>query len=345
VLTYSQRKILFWLSVVAFIALIPVVILYALGYRLDDAWRLQKTGGISINADISGSQIYIDGKLQRTTNLFQNGVFVNNLSPGEYDVIVKRENYLDWRKNLEVRSQLVTEARALLVPEETQAQILLRGKFSNLYASEFNPVLVLSEEKENEKIVRWYLPQGREFLTDTGALLRYKENFEIVRWLPDGVVLKLDGKVYRMRFSLGGKTASSVSLGGELPSKTAEEIAESFQKRDGRDFVEIRFIPGQNILKADWVGEIIPPYFFSSQEEILVQNKIVRNFEIYPGRRDIVLASFDNGVWAIEIDGRSERAVYPIYKGREPNFVLLPNSDELYILDAEVLIEAELRAE
>ena len=99
-LTYSQRKILFWLSVVAFIALIPVVILYALGYRLDDAWRLQKTGGISINADISGSQIYIDGKLQRTTNLFQNGVFVNNLSPGEYDVIVKRENYLDWRKKL-----------------------------------------------------------------------------------------------------------------------------------------------------------------------------------------------------------------------------------------------------
>ena len=71
--------------------MMPVVIMYSLGYRLDENFKLKKTGGIYISSDFTGSEIFLDDKLIKKTNLLQNGVFIDNLSPRTYEILVLNE--------------------------------------------------------------------------------------------------------------------------------------------------------------------------------------------------------------------------------------------------------------
>src|SRR3989344_1603003 len=107
-LTRGKRRILFWLSVAFFLALVPVTVLYSLGYRFDRNFVLRKTGGLYIASDVSGSEIFINGELERRTNLLQSGVFVQNLAPNRYKVLVAREGYLGWSKELQIFFRFTT---------------------------------------------------------------------------------------------------------------------------------------------------------------------------------------------------------------------------------------------
>ena len=254
-----KRKILFWLSLLIFLALVPVTALYSLGWRLDDAWNLKRTGGLYAAADISGTEIFVNGELQKRTNLLQSGAFVDNLAPGKYRVAVLHKDYLAWTKELEVFSQLVSEARALLVPRNTNGEVLSK--------EEHNSIVALFKE---EKMI--------------------------------------------------------------------------LERLDSREASKVTWDDENKILKATWLRDTPPPYYFSSLEEILVSGKEVRNFEYFPRRRDAALAAFDNGIWAVEFDSRGGRIIQPIYKGKSPDFVLFPGENQLYILDDGILIRASLFA-
>ena len=99
------------------------------------------------------------------------------------------------------------------------------------------------------------------------------------------------------------------------------------------------------MLKASWLENTIYPYYFSKPEEILVQNKKIRDFEFYPGRGDALIVSYDNGVWTLEIDARGGRIIQPIYKGKEPEFGIPSGQDGIYVLDAGNLIGVKLTLE
>lgn len=327
---------------VTFFAMVPIVIAYALGYRFDDSWRLRKTGGLYVTSDISGSKIYLDNKLVKTTNLFQGGAFIDNLTPGNYMISVSKENYLPWEKKLNVESQLVSEAKALLIPDKGNAIVSVQGNFFELESSVYDPVLLFSEKKGNENIVRWFLPNEKEFLTDIGQLVKYNKTFEVVRWLPRGVVLALDGKGKRIEFDLGAKTAAIIGMGNESSLKSEEEKRAIGERLDDRRFVSTSYTESEKILRVLWLENTIYPYYFSGPEEILIRDKKIRNFEFYPGRSDALIAAYDNGIWAIEIDGRGGRNIQPIYKGSEPEFIISNNFDDIFVLDAGNLIEIKL---
>ena len=173
-----KRKILFWLSVLIFLALVPVTILYSLGWRLDDAWNLKRTGGLYVAADISGTEIFMDGELQKRTNLLQSGTFVDNLAPGKYRVAVLHENYLPWTKELKVFSQLVSEARALLVPRSTNGKVVLKGPFKEIKASFGEGLILLTEVREKRTFVHSYSPLEEKILKSE---LKQETEEEILR--------------------------------------------------------------------------------------------------------------------------------------------------------------------
>ncbi len=341
-LTTLKRKILFWFSIIAFFALMPVVIAYSLGYRFDDSWRLRKTGGLYVTSDITGSEIFLDDRLMKTTNLLQSGTFIDNLSPGSYKITILKKNYLSWEKTLEVRSQLVTESKALLIPEKDNTKVIAQGNFFGLESSIYNPLLLFSEDKGEKKIVRWFLPVEGEFIRDTGPLVKYDDTFELVRWLPRGVVLSLDGKIRRIAFDLGAKTATIIPLGDELPSKNDVEKEALNARLDDRKFVRAEYLENEGILKASWLENTIYPYYFSDLDEILIHDKKIRDFEFYPGRSDALIAAYGNGIWALEIDKRGGRNIFSIYKGREPEFKIPYGLDSIYALDAGNLISIKL---
>ena len=288
-LTRGKRRILFWLSVAFFLALVPVTVLYSLGYRFDRNFVLRKTGGLYIASDVSGSEIFINGEFERRTNLLQSGVFVQNLAPNKYKVLVAREGYLGWSKELQIFSRFVSEARAVLVPAETNGKIILKGRFSGLGAS--HDGLWLIEKKGAREVFQSYDPEN----------------------------------------NILGATSSS-----PVPALS--------EKTDSRGYAKAVWNEKSLELKVFWLREALLPYYLQDKEEILLAGKNVRNFEFFPKRRDVLIAAFDNGVWAVELDGHGGRGSYPIYKGKEPDFALLAGDDVLYVLDDGNLIRVSLLA-
>lgn len=345
-LTRTRRRILFWVSLAAFLLAVPLIILSSLGYRLDSELRLRKTGGLYISSPLSGSEIFVNGDLKKRTNLLQSGIFIQNLSPRTYHVLVLKEGYLPWSKNLEVSAQKVNEARSLLLPQETNGTVLLRGKFSKIFASPFDEILLLVQTRDSKNVLSWYLPREREFLfaEEPTTSLTFKKSFEIVRFEPNGAVLKLDGNIRHLKFDLAERRMEVVEADSAQEESPREEMGYA-ERRDPRNTILVHWEKEKRELQARWLlgGESLP-YYLKSEEELLIKGKTIRNFEFFPGRRDAILAAFDNGVWAVELDGRDTRQIFPLYKGKEPDFALLPSRKEVYILDDGILIQALLAA-
>lgn len=117
-----KRRLYFLFLLAVFIVAIPVLMLYGSGYRLDDQFRLVKTGGIYISAPGSGAEIYVNNKIEKTTNLIQRDLFEQNLNPGTYFVFVYKDGYWPWSKELKVHEQLVAEAHPFLVRREPKLE-------------------------------------------------------------------------------------------------------------------------------------------------------------------------------------------------------------------------------
>lgn len=78
---------------------------YAKGYRLDlKTFKFQPNGILVLKSEPDGALIYIDGTLRTATNASI------SISPGTYDVTVKKDGYFDWYKRLTIEKEIVTEA-------------------------------------------------------------------------------------------------------------------------------------------------------------------------------------------------------------------------------------------
>ncbi|MBI1957068.1 MAG: hypothetical protein HYS44_01250 [Candidatus Niyogibacteria bacterium] len=119
-MTYSARTRLFWLSIAIFVIIAPPVLFYATGWRITSGFDIERTGGLFIAVPESGSKVYLDGDLERETNFLQSGTLIQNLTPRTYSVLVAKDGYWPWTKNLLIKGSTVVEARALLVPQTVE---------------------------------------------------------------------------------------------------------------------------------------------------------------------------------------------------------------------------------
>lgn len=87
-----------------------VAIRYAQGYRLSREKFVKGTGLLSANSFPNGASVYINGELRTATDA------TLNLSPGEYEVEIRKEGFFSWKKTLRMESELVTQTNALLFP-------------------------------------------------------------------------------------------------------------------------------------------------------------------------------------------------------------------------------------
>ena len=103
---------------VLFLVLIPVVIMYAEGWRFTPELGLYKTGGIYITVPYTNTTVSIEGRTIGRTGIVQRSFYVDDLPPATYVVRVTREGYYPSDRMVVVEPQLVTEADTLLVPLE-----------------------------------------------------------------------------------------------------------------------------------------------------------------------------------------------------------------------------------
>jgi hypothetical protein len=115
------RFVYFIIFFLVFLAVAPFILLYSFGYNWTQNFSLLKTGGVYVYSGETGASLYINDKLDDSTSIFQHGLLVKSLRPDTYDIKVTKDGYIDWKKNIEVKGERVSEAYPFLIPKQITA--------------------------------------------------------------------------------------------------------------------------------------------------------------------------------------------------------------------------------
>jgi hypothetical protein len=349
-MTLRSRRILSLLAAATFLIVVPPLLLYTTGYRISRDFSITKTGGIYISSPKSGSEIFLNNKLKKKTNILQSGIFIQNLKPKTYSVLVGKEGYWPWHKNLEVREQFVTEAAAFLVKRNPKGNAILKGAFINMHASLYNKVLMFEEKTSSLsslKKISFYLPEKDEFLTKdslkTRNALSFYGSISGIKWEKNGVVFKTEKGAVRAKFNFDDRTVDAFYA---APDSAKFKLEDSYAKT--KKHVKI-WHDSDNIIWVDWLDKTYtPPYYLCGFGDCVFPKQVfnsrfpIKNIDFFPHRRDVIIAAIGNGVYAMELDDRGGRMLQPIYKGKNPNFGVFQDKEKIYILDEGNLLEIEL---
>lgn len=110
-----SRLLLKIISIILFVVITLMTLFFAYGYRFDFEERIvQKTSIIDIAAKYKGVQVFVDGVLSAKEIPFQ----VKNVLPGQHKILIKRDGFVDWLREVNVREDFVSIIRdVILVPE------------------------------------------------------------------------------------------------------------------------------------------------------------------------------------------------------------------------------------
>jgi len=204
------RLFLFLFFTVSFLILGPYIIFYSLGYKIDfENKRIVKTGGIYLEIQPSQAEVFIDGKLRGKTGLFFNSVLISGLLPKKYEILVKKEGYHSWKKELEIEREKVTKANNIFLIKENPQFEVLEEKVVNYFLSPDNKKIVIQRNTEG----------GIEFKVLTIG----KKNGQIIS-LPveDSNLLNLlwapDGKSFLITLEVRGTLKHFISESLDLPT-------------------------------------------------------------------------------------------------------------------------------
>lgn len=347
-MTSRKRKYIFFLSILAFLSLSSAVLFYSQGYSLDRNFSLHQTGGIYIGTPISDSEIFVNNTREKTSGLLNRGLFLSNIKAGEYSVLVAKDGFWPWAKNVEIKSGLVTEVRAIMLPENPKGELILKGNFTNIWASPQHNILILEEQKNSSYRLSFYLPKENLFLTNsslaTEKILTFTKEISNIIWEKDSILFKSNKGPVSISFNLTDHTATASFLSSPIENILATE------RTNTRNDEKIWWEPETNKVFIDWLKDKTEiPYYLCEDKNCqlpiqLFQGRFpIKNIEFFPGRKDVIILAVGNGVYALEVDGRNGRLAYPIYKGKSPTFTLINNEENIYVLDDNSIIKVYLK--
>lgn len=122
-MSVNKRRALAIGAFLAFVVLVPIVILYVNGYRLilegrAGATSLTSTGAIMLDALVPGSSVYVDGVyFEDTPNFFSESMFIEDLDPGSHTIDIVATGTIPWHKDVVVLPRYISQASALILPD------------------------------------------------------------------------------------------------------------------------------------------------------------------------------------------------------------------------------------
>ncbi len=174
------RQLLFFISTVVFLALAPLVILYAMGYRT----------GVS-NVDPVPVGVLLVETFPRRAELVINDQNVGrtprsvpNLPAGTVHVRLTKEGYTDWEKNLQVKPGLVTELRGVRLLKEDSIPTAIQSGIELISLSPNRQLLAVYGSKKTLQI----FDQGGQPVT---AEITLKRSPHAMLWAPNSSHLLL----------------------------------------------------------------------------------------------------------------------------------------------------------
>ena len=359
----GQRQNFFFLLLGLFMVTLPLLFLYAAGYRfeLGGEGAFVSTGGIYVAAERSGAEIYIDNELVRETRTFRTAFYAQGLEPGTHRVHVQKPGHNTWVKELPVYAHIVTEAEAFNLPLVPTARTLSPWKNGEGETVVFT-TLTLAASSTNTVVVatstatRSLIPDT-EFATLAQAFASSTE---------ESVNRSLGSQIQTIFTQTGDEesvetiaTTTEVFNGVKLGQQGDNVYATFIGSREQMPYYycakEFEFSMEGTPL-ADRLKEIdmdskmlmgpveFIPDDIACNPTILIdrQNETVHAFEFYPGSSDLVLMALDSGIFVVEIDNRAWQNAQPLVLGS--NLMMLVQNGNVYVYDGtliyQILVEA-----
>lgn len=346
----NHRRIYFTTLFLIFVIAVPLLLLYATGYRFQNGTDLISTGGVYVGADSAGSEIYINDELVRETRTFRRGFYAQNLEPGTHRVHVQKEGHHTWVKELSVSPHRVTEAQAFNIPlvplvREIPRYRLVGGELlfelSTSTASTSAALIASTTASTTENIEYAYVMEL--FATTSATTTREGARAEA-----------LIGADARETAETGESAATATST---------EEVALATTTKMRGD---VKLFERDGDLFATWVGdEDKVPYYFCNFSEVTVESfeasvvmatstEIVQEckdeirmedfygreifaFDFYPDNGDLVVLALEDGIYVEEIDDRGWQNIQPLYL--KEGLDMRINDGNIYIKDGVYLME------
>lgn len=129
-----------------------LIYLYANGWRIDPLnQQVLKTGVLTVESDPFLATLYIEGKSKGRTPKS------NSLNVGEYEISVKRDGYIEWKKKVEIKEEKSTPVYPWLIREEIEKSnisLIAGRKYLNSWTNEFqDKVLILTSTYNEESLL------------------------------------------------------------------------------------------------------------------------------------------------------------------------------------------------
>ncbi len=230
------RVLLFFLGIVVVGLLVYIAVLYARGFRLDvNTLKLQSKGILVIKTDPTGAQIFINKGLlgASDSNFF--------LSPGTYDVEIKKNGFISWYKRLTIEKETVTEAEvALFKSAPSFSPITQEGVIKPISSNTFSQIAYANSQG------LWILeninfPIG--FAKDPRQITDGDQAGAVWQFSPDGRKLLLDTANGSFLLETGKFTSQSQRI--NMSSKKISVLETWKKEKEAKVLAQTRNLPAE----------------------------------------------------------------------------------------------------
>lgn len=235
-MTKKIRKILILILLVLFFLITPLVVLYSQGYRFDlEKRKFVLTGAFFFKVEPKNAEVWISDKLKKETSILFGSILIENLLPKSYQVQIKKPGYHPWKKNLEIKEKLVTEAKNIvLVPENLKFSTFLEN-IKDFRFSANGKEIIYKKNNEKEWILKISNPrQTKRFSPMEERPGKAPEMIEdlLTYQIFDGNLLGLDQDGFLFQSDFSGKKLEIFNLKPlEIkPEKKYEIVMTNFSK-------------------------------------------------------------------------------------------------------------------
>lgn len=298
-LSRSRRRFYFRFLVAIFALVVPLLLLYATGYRFEGI-GVVKTGGMYVGASRAGAEIYINDVLVRETGTFRRAFFVQDLEPGTYTIRVVKDQYHSWEKTLPVYPHIVTEAQAFNMPESPVLTLIpptLRTQTTGTATT--TPIVNPLYEDVRESFAT---------TTDDGTL-------DIVP--PAALTEELARQLAELELATSTREFRGMQLYED------DERVHAMWTRSAGDIPYYFCTHGQVCMETIVIESL---------------GETPRHFDFFPGSMDLVILTLENGIYVTEIDPRSAQNIQPLFLSDGADFrivggrIYVWSNDRLYEL-------------
>lgn len=215
----KQRRWLYSLFILLFLIISPLIIAYALGYRLDSIdWKISKVGALYIKSYPAGARIYVDDKLTKRKTPSQ----VINIPVGKNTFKLEKDSYQPWTKTMTISAGDTTFIQdILLFKQDFKKQTLGAGGSQLTPSRNDDAYLYINQQQELVQI-----NTTNRATTVVGSL---PANSKIQQWSDDErtLVYSVGSAWFTMNLSDGKST--------QIITKPAKTITKALLGNDATD--------------------------------------------------------------------------------------------------------------